>query len=344
MLQYIAALEKQPKWLVLAIGVVLVFLLGVIDYATGSELEVTLFYLLPIALAAGLVGRRAGLLISLLAILTWFVANIMAETHQINPVVMAWNTILLFGFFVIITYTLAALTLARRRQEELTRLIVHDLRSPLSISVMSLNVFDDSYGQMLTPPQRELIEVCKMSYGRMMTLINSILDMARLESGHMPLDLSDVDVASVIEVSTQSLEIEARQSNVSFALDLSPDAPAVFADRTITERILINLLGNALKYSPKASQVLVSAAPGPNNTAVFRIEDHGRGIPPDMVGSVFDRFAQADTRSDRNRWGSGLGLSFCRLAVEAQGGHIWIESEVGRGTTISFTLPVGKKR
>jgi signal transduction histidine kinase len=107
----------------------------------------------------------------------------------------------------------------------------------------------------------------------------------------------------------------------------------------MTTRVLVNLLSNAIKFSRPESVVTVRAAPDEANKIAFSVIDQGQGISQAWAGKVFDKFVQADARKAVGSVGSGLGLTFCRLAVEAQGGRIWLESEEGKGTTVTFTLP-----
>ena len=113
----------------------------------------------------------------------------------------------------------------------------------------------------------------------------------------------------------------------------------ILADADLVVRVLVNLLGNALKYSPVGGTVHVSAAAYPGDKVALHIRDEGMGIAPEWVDKVFGKFSQVEARKAGAAIGSGLGLTFCRLAVEAQGGRIWLESTVGQGTTVIFTLP-----
>jgi signal transduction histidine kinase len=127
---------------------------------------------------------------------------------------------------------------------------------------------------------------------------------------------------------------------VTLASHLDPGVSTVYADPMMTVRVLVNLLSNAIKFSKPGSVVTVRAAPAEADKIAFSVIDQGQGIPQAWAGKVFDKFVnKADTRKVMGSVGSGLGLAFCRLAVEAQGGRIWLESEEGKGTTVTFTLP-----
>ena len=344
MLKPILKLGKQSKASLIGLAVALVAVLSLVDYLTGDKLEMALFYTLPVALVAWAISRRAGVLFSALSAVAWMATTSLCAGPMADPALIAGNGLLLFAFFAAISLVLSALSMARRRQDELTRLIIHDLRSPLTISVMSLDVFDESFGEGISGQQRELLDVCRMSYNQMMTLINSILDLARLESGRMPLHRQRVELSPLVETTLQSLRIEAAQKHVRLVTELDSAAGPVFADPMITERILVNLVGNAVKFSPQDDEVTLRCEPGRLGEAagmlIISVQDHGRGIPPEWIQRVFGPFEQVEADGDHARSGSGLGLAFCRLAVEAQGGRIWIDSQPGHGATIRFTLPV----
>jgi len=127
---------------------------------------------------------------------------------------------------------------------------------------------------------------------------------------------------------------------------LSPDLPPVQVDRDLFTRVLINLLGNALKFTPADGSITVGARleapsdPDRNPVVVFFVKDTGEGIPKEDLGKIFDKFAQAESRKAGRKNSTGLGLTFCKLAVEAHGGRIWAESEPGKGSTFYFTIPL----
>jgi signal transduction histidine kinase len=173
----------------------------------------------------------------------------------------------------------------------------------------------------------------------MLTLINSLLDLAQLEGGRLPLQPGVVGMKELVEQSLQQVSVWARRNNVTLSFQPHAHVETVYADHAVTMRVLVNLLSNAIKFSPPGSIVTVRAAPSDTNMAVLSVTDQGRGIPQEWANKVFDKFVQVEAQRAGSTVGSGLGLNFCRLAVEAQGGHIWLQSETSKGTTITFTLP-----
>jgi signal transduction histidine kinase len=335
----IGYLSRRSAAFLIALALLLVIALGLVDYLTGTELAFSIVYLLPVSLAAWLVGRRAGIGISMVAAVSWLLADLLGGNTYSRPAIPYWNMGVRLGFFVVVTYALSALRKAREQREEWATFIVHDLRSPLSTMITGLQTLDYLGGDSMDAKQRELVELCLRSGERMLLLINSLLDVARLEDGKMPLNLSQVDVGKLVQSSLQEVKLWAQERHVTLASEVDAAASTVCADEAVTVRILLNLLGNALKSSPAESTITVRATPFETTQVAFSVIDQGRGIPKARLSRVFDKFAQAESYGAGGAVGSGLGLTFCHLAVEAQGGRIWLESEIGQGTTVTFTLP-----
>jgi signal transduction histidine kinase len=339
MLKRIAGLEKQPKPTLIALGLVIVAFLGGIDFISGNELSFSIFYLIPISVIAWFGGRRSGIVISVAAAVSWFSADHFGGHTYAHATIPLWNTAVRLGFFLIVTYTLSALNASQQRREDLMHFIVHDLRSPLGVVMTGLHTLEESSEETLSPTQKNLITICLNSCHRMLTLINSILDLVRLERGKMPLKLTPVNVGQLVDSSVSALALWAQQENIVLTSLLVPEVNTVYADSVLVERVLVNLLSNAIKFSRSNSTVTIRVAPYQGGMVAFSIQDQGKGIPRVWSDKVFDKFAQVDPKTPRGRAGSGLGLSFCRLAVEVQGGRIWVERGVDQGTIITFTLP-----
>ena len=330
---------SQSRSSLVALSLALTVLVGGMDYLTGRELAFSIFYVLPISLAAWFVGRRAGIVMSILGASLWLMADLLAEHVYSYPAIPYWNATVRLGFFLIVTYALAALRSSRARQEELGQFIVHDLRSPLSGVMIGLQTLQDIGGETMDPIQEDVVKTCLASCDRMSTLISSLLDLSRLESGQMLLHLSDIGVRELVDSSLSQVTAWAARNRATLTFHPNTDIQTVYADQELTERVLVNLLSNAIKFSPPESAVTVSVAPNDADMVAFGVTDQGPGIPKEWVNRVFDKFAQVDADGEGKSIGAGLGLTFCRLAVEAQGGRIWLESEVGKGTTVTFTLP-----
>jgi signal transduction histidine kinase len=291
-------------------------------------------------LATWFIGRSPGIMISVMSAVSWLLADLLAGHTYSHPSFPFWNAGVRLAFFLIVTFALAALRASQKNQEELAAFVVHDLRSPLSNVVTGLEALRDLTESGEDPTQGRLVAICLGSSDRMLTLINSLLDLTQLENGKMPVQFASINVSDPVEVALKQVGLWAEQKRIALSSDVGVET--VYADSALTARVLVNLLTNAIKFSPENSAVTLSVRPARDGMVAFRIADQGKGIPKEWAKKVFDKFAQVESR--KVGVGSGLGLTFCRLAVEAQHGHIWLESEIGKGTTVIFTLPVSASR
>ncbi len=331
--------EKKSLAVVTGASLALICVVSLLDYWTGYELSFSIFYLIPISLLAWYRGRKAGLAISVVAAAAWLVADALAGRVYSDPAIPYWNMLVRFGFFVVVTMMLSALRTAQARQEEWTQFIVHDLRNPLSNTMIGLETLEQLQQSSQRSAERTLVTTCLISCRRMVVLINALLDQSRLERARMPLALEAIDVRELLQASFEEVSIWAANEAVALQSEVENAALFVSADREMSKRVLVNLLSNAIKFSPVDSAVVVQVAAANDGDVLFRVIDQGRGIPAEWTSRIFDKFAQVNAGKSNSAHGSGLGLSFCRAAVLAQGGGIWIEETGEQGTTIAFTLP-----
>lgn len=232
-----------------------------------------------------------------------------------------------------------------RRYEELERLqglrdglvhmIVHDLRSPLT-SVMGYLDLLRSYPQAPASERDGFIAAAFDGGSQMAEMISSLLDINRLEAGEMPVERQSVNLCEVIAEAVRSMGGVTVGRRVS---QTSPDGPVrAHCDPTLIRRVVANLLGNALKFTPSDGAITLAARMEDGQPRV-EVTDTGAGIPADFLPRVFDKFSQAGAGRARKRYSTGLGLAFCKLAVEAHGGSIGVSSELGRGSHFWFCLP-----
>ena len=324
-----AFFERRSKTAILLISLVAAVLVGVAAHYTTTDLLI--IYLAPIFLASWYAGWRNGLVVAIYAAVAAFVSETISQgPFEFRPNLIFTLAVRLAAY-LIISRTIARLSEARRQQEELANFIVHDLRSPLASSITGLMTLQQtSFG--LPDHDRELVDLALVGNNRALALVNSILDVAKLESGKMPVDFEDVELKPFVDDSLRQVELWARGHDISLETDLQIEHARL--DRQLTGRVLVNLLSNALKFSPAGTAVSVRA--GLSHGAIrFSVIDQGPGIPPEFVDLIFEPFGQVRG----TQGGTGLGLTFCRLAVQAQGGRIWVESHVGKGTTVHFALP-----
>jgi len=333
----LSALQRLSRRRILLTGALLIAVTSWVDYATGPELSVSVFYFLPIALLAGFHGLHAGVAASIISALLWMLAEQLPGAGRAELPVIFWNTVVRLLANLTITFALTLLRESLRTRRDLTGFIIHDLRSPLSNILMGQHLLLMS--NRLDENDKDLVQASIESCQRMTMLINSILDLEKLENGKMPVESQDLRVQTLVDSAITQVLSLAADIGVQLQVDVAAGASTVRADAELTKRVLVNLLDNALKYSPPDSVVTVRAARTAPNTVTVTVRDQGPGIPQAQKKHIFDKFVQVESSGGAARRGSGLGLAFCRLAVEAQGGRIWLDSQAGQGAVVSFTLP-----
>jgi CheY-like chemotaxis protein/two-component sensor histidine kinase len=227
-----------------------------------------------------------------------------------------------------------------RLKDEFVSVVGHELRTPLTSIRGSLGLIGAGAMGEIPPEASEMISVAISNTDRLVRLINDILDIERMEAGRSELELAAVPGASLVQQAIQAVQAAADAVHITFGCDLADVLVWADADRIL--QALINLLGNAIKFSPPGGEIHV-AVTGHDEHAGFLVRDDGRGIPPDQLENVFERFRQVDGSDTREKGGTGLGLAISRGIVEQHGGRIWAESGAGDGTTFHFTLPLANQ-
>ncbi len=232
-----------------------------------------------------------------------------------------------------------ALRRLEQRRQELSELVVHDLRNPLGNLFSALNMLELVLPPDVLAENRELLEIARLSHLRMQDLVDSLLDIAQIEAGRPLGERKPTRLAELMDEVMQLNAFALDKREMTLTINFSPDLPDVWAEPDQIRRVLTNLVDNAIKYSPKGGALTVTAVPRENLVEVSVI-DAGPGVLPEERERIFDRFAQAEAGGIRPR-GFGLGLSYCQLAVEAHNGRIWVEpGSDGVGSRFVFTLPV----
>jgi K+-sensing histidine kinase KdpD len=224
-------------------------------------------------------------------------------------------------------------------RDDFTSMIVHDLRSPLTGIAGSLNLLGDFINLDEQPLVAQTLQIAHRASTRLLSLINSLLDISRLESGDSELETEYSNLNNIGHRIIEEFEPIAQEQGITLIFDPMDDLPIVNIDADKITRVLSNLLDNALKFTPSTKTVKLAFSALPDKKQVLcQVIDEGPGIPAEYRDKVFDRFVQIKGRHGRRR-GSGLGLAFCRLAVTAHGGQIWVENRETGGSIFQFTLP-----
>jgi two-component system sensor histidine kinase/response regulator len=223
-------------------------------------------------------------------------------------------------------------------KESLSHMIIHDLKNPLGVIQGTMIFLKGTIGDDLNEQQSQLLESAMISADRALKLVSAILDVNRLEEGRMPLSLQSIPPEKAFRACLDEAQPLLAMHNLTATMIVPAGLPHVRADYSSLIRIIANLIDNAIKFTPSGGKITLSAHRVPSGVQ-FSITDTGHGIPPEQHERIFEKFAQAGIRAEGQRAGVGLGLTFCKLAVEAQHGRIWVESDQGIGATFHFILP-----
>lgn len=226
-----------------------------------------------------------------------------------------------------------------RLKDEFVSMVSHELRTPLTAIRGALGLLAGGALGTLPTPAARMAELAVGSSDRLTRLINDILDLERVQAGSLSFDLRDHDAAELIAAAIAQVQLLAADAGVMLRATDTPIRVHADADRVV--QTLVNLLGNAIKFSSRGAAIDVGAQPSSGQVEFF-VEDQGRGIPPERLGRIFNRFEQVDSSDARDRGGTGLGLAISRSLVERMDGRIWAESVAGQGSTFRFTLPAAK--
>jgi two-component system sensor histidine kinase/response regulator len=220
-----------------------------------------------------------------------------------------------------------------QQRDDMRNMIVHDLRTPLTALIIGIEMLE--MDDTLSGTQQEIVAIAAGGGRTLLGMINDLLDVEKMESGSAQLQYDEVDAALLVAEAVAQVAFLAEESRTTLVTDVAPNLPAFSGDAKKLSRTLVNLIGNAIKFTGVGA-VTVSARQDDPETIHFTVRDTGPGIPAESFGRIFEKFGQLDSR----RVGTGLGLAFCKLAVEAHGGRIRVDSTLGEGSTFSFTIPV----
>jgi len=360
-------LNRQSKALLFTYGFISVLFVGAIDYATGSELSVVVFYLLPISFVAWSTNKKTSVVMCIISAAIEFVANSAAGRTYSHYLVAFWNSMMLLSFFLIYVFvlltmrteymakvrlidkldnSLSELDLAKKdlekKAQELARsnddlrefayAISHDLKEPLRVIDGFVKLLAKRYKGKLSSDADNFIEYIVVGVKRMQLMIKDLLEYSLV--GTKVKNLEPTDSALVIEQALLNLQTAIEESGAEVTYD---PLPKVMVDASQLARLFQNLIGNAIKFRSEEPPKIHISCEQKDHEWIFSIRDNGIGIDPKQAERIFVIFQRLHTREEYP--GTGIGLAICKKIVERHGGRIWVESETGKGSTFYFTIP-----
>lgn len=211
----------------------------------------------------------------------------------------------------------------------------HELRTPLTGMAMSLNLLAETTENKLSESELELLDTAVEDVERLRSLVNDLLDLSKIESGKINLDIVPVKVEFLLDKAIAALQIQAEQKEIALIKESPSQDIETKVDANKIIWVLTNLIANALRYSEPGGEIKIGATKASTWIEVF-VTDYGAGIPLEYQSKIFDKFVQVETEKDVG--GSGLGLAICKEMIQAHGGRIWVDSTVGEGSTFTFTV------
>lgn len=262
------------------------------------------------------------------------------------------------GFFALTT-DISERKAIERMKDEFIAVVSHELRTPLTSLHGSLKLIATGRLGHLSEAGQQMLAVADESTDRLVRLVNSVLDLQRIESGEVTMDACTCNAADLVEQAVEAMQPMAQQHNIEIKIHRKLQPLSIWADPDYIVQTLTNLIGNAIKFSSPSKTITLCVEscsnlqqlPNlPDNltdvdsplplSALFCVQDNGQGIPPDKLSSIFERFQQVDSSDSRKKGGTGLGLTICRKIIEQHGGRIWAESQIEVGSCFYFTVPL----
>jgi signal transduction histidine kinase len=225
----------------------------------------------------------------------------------------------------------------------------HELRTPLAAIKNAVQLVLKGTAGKINENQEKFLSMAERNINRLTNILNDLLNLSRIESGKIELNFENIRLKEIIELTASFLKPHADGKSIQIDVEVHEQLPVVYGDQEKIEQILTNLIGNAIKFTPEGGKILITAIPlskdqkgGYGDRVAVSVKDTGIGIPPEHLDAIFEKFHQVEGSLHRSVSGTGLGLAITKGLVEAHQGKIWVESELEKGSTFTFTLPISE--
>ncbi len=225
-----------------------------------------------------------------------------------------------------------------RMKSDFFSMVSHELRTPLTSIMVGTSMLSGGIGEEISEKEKEILDIISKESQRLIALVNSILDLTKMESGMMVFNFTPTDMIPLIQQALVEIEPLAMAKEIRLQIDNPESLPVIRMDRERILQVLRNFIGNAVKFTPTGGQVIVSAV-AKEGTLKVCVKDTGPGIPKENLATIFDKFQQGPRQDSNLMKGTGLGLAIAKHIIVAHRGEIWAESEAGQGSSFYFVLP-----
>ncbi len=333
-----------------------------IHYTGGPLTPMPALYLLVVVAASFLLGRQGATIIAFVSVVS-YALMLLLEYLGVIKMVLIWDitfepqtrgALLIINWLAVAIPTLITSQLAgvlaerlketnaeliesERMQNSLTHMIIHDLRNPITAVTGSLDLLLMTLGDKMNGDQRNLLKNAQHSGKMLLGLVGELLDINKMEAGKFELHLEPVNICKLVAQNTEAMRAAAELEGQNLEITACSTETVINCDPQLISRVISNLLTNAFKYTPEGGAITAKVE-REGEEVVISVIDTGPGIPPKYRDHIFEKFGQV--KQDGPRQGTGLGLTLCKMAARAHGGDIWVESEVGKGSTFAFSLPI----
>jgi len=330
--------RRRSRTFITVSGSLLVIIIGIFDYLTGPVFSSLIAYLIPVIFVTRFAGRTAGILMSVASAAIWILADILSDPDHAFLIIHFWNLAEKLAIFLIVVFILLKLAKVEEERKNMLSMLAHDMKNPALVAKgFSARLLRGKAG-LLTESQDDYVRLINDELSRLERLILDFLDISRFESKEFKLSPVHFDIALNIKKHIEAVSVEADKKNINISLDYPEESVApVYADTVQIDRVIRNLVGNAIKHTNEGGSITIKLSIK-NKYVTVQVKDRGSGIPDEHIQHVFEPFY----RVKNDAHGFGLGLPIVQSIVNAHGGKIWVESESGKGSTFSFTLPLSR--
>jgi len=327
--------KRDSKSLLIWLSLLLVVIIGIFDYLTGPVFSSLIAYLIPVIFVTRLAGRTAGIFISVTSATSWILAEVLSDPDHSFLLVHFWNLLEKLGIFLIVVFILLKLAKIENERNNLLSMLAHDMKNPALVAKGFLERLQKGKAGLLSKQQEKYVRIINLELSRLEQLITDFLDISKFQSRKFKLNRQPFDIVPKLKNHIEALRIEAEKKNVCLVQDFPEENRIrVHADITQIDRVIRNIVQNAIKYSSAGGTVKVTLS-RQDKAVLVQVRDSGKGISEEHLEHVFEPFY----RITNDHSGSGLGLPIAKSIIKAHGGELWAESKPGKGTVFCFTLP-----